>query len=369
MIDTLAIFQEAQRLTNSEEAFLLATVVYTKGSAPQKAGARMLVRQDGSFLGTLGGGCVEGDIWYLAREMLAGKAPARFKTYTLNETMAAQDGLICGGTMYFFLRPVYPGSLFAERIPRILAALSGGDPLVSATLVDTTEGAPGECLLSDELPPGKQQNGYAQLAAALDKHQRLAAFGENQFLRQSDGRSIYLEGFTTAPLLVILGAGHIGKAVYKLAVDVGFQVVVIDDRADFANAERFPDAASVIAAEFAAGIAQLTLNVNSYILVATRGHRYDDIALQAALNTPARYIGLLGSKRKSLLIYESLREKGISTDALQRVHAPVGLDIGALSPAELAVSIMAEIIAVRRGGKGGLMKMKLPLFADTKLPV
>ncbi len=367
MIDTQAIFQEAQRLTSNGEPFLLATVVHTKGSAPQKAGARMLVRTDGSFLGTLGGGCVEGDIWYLAREMLAEKSPPRFKTYTLNETMAAQDGLICGGTMYFFLRPVYPGSRFADQIPRILEALSGGKPLVSATLVDTPSGSPGESLLSDELSAENQPNGFALLAAALTEHRQLAAFGEKHFLRQPDGRGIYLEGFTTAPLLVILGAGHVGKAVCKLAVDVGLQVVIIDDRADFANRERFPEATTVIAADFAAGIRQLTLNANSYILVATRGHRYDDDALQAALNTPASYIGLLGSKRKSLLIYESLREKGISEDALQRVHAPVGLDIGAISPAELAVSIIAEIIAVRRAGKGGFMKMKLPTQAGIKI--
>ena len=151
-----------------------------------------------------------------------------------------------------------------------------------------------------------------------------------------------------------------GKAVSQLAAGLGFRLIIVDDREEYADPERFPEAEQTIVADFSNGLTDLPINQNTYILVATRGHRFDDIATAAAVDSPARYVGLLGSKRKSLMIYKNLAEKGISVERIQEIRSPVGVDIGALTPSELAVSIMAEIIAIRRGGSGGFMKMDMP---------
>jgi len=185
----------------------------------------------------------------------------------------------------------------------------------------------------------------------------VAAFGDNQFHRASNGSQIYVEGFTSPPTLILIGGGHVNKAISNLAATLGFRIFVVDDRPEFANGERFAEAEGVIIADYSDGLDKLKVNSNTYIVVATRGHKYDDVALAEAIRTPARFVGLLGSKRKSILIYKNLLGHNIPLERIQEVHAPIGLNIGALTPEELAVSIMAEIIMVRRGGDGGSMKM------------
>jgi len=361
------IFSEAAKLLNQNQPFVLATVVRTKGSTPQKAGAKMLIREDGSSVGTLGGGCVEGDIWYIATEMLRKKEPPQYRSYTLNEELAAKDGLICGGTMYFWIESAYSSQEFLPYFQPILDAIEGGQPVSLATVVKSAsspkESATGEMpsgtkllIYEDGAATGSFQNKEIE-KSVIKSGQRLAAFGENEYLQTLDGTEIFLEGYTTPPALIILGGGHVGKAISSLAATLGYQIIIIDDREDFANPQRFPEAAKTIVAEFDKGLAELSVNANSYIVIATRGHRYDDIALEGAIRTPARYIGLLGSKRKSLLIFKRLSESGIAPERIREIRAPVGLNIGALTPEELAVSIMGEIIALRRGGSGGFMKM------------
>jgi xanthine dehydrogenase accessory factor len=354
------IFSKAAELIRQNRPFIFTTVVRTKGSTPQKAGAKMLIRANGSTLGTLGGGCVEGDIWYIATEMLRKKEPPQYRHYTLNEDIAAGDGLVCGGTMYFWIEPVYDGEKFFPYLNPILEAINGGKPVSLATVVKT---------VSPEIQLGKKLliyedgsvsgdlNDTSFKKAIIKPGRRLAAFGENEFFAVTGGAEVYIEGFTTPPTLIIMGGGHVGKAVSTLAATLGYRVIIIDDREEFANSQRFPEAFRTIPADFEQGLAQFSVNANTYIVIATRGHHYDDIALEAAIRTPARYIGLLGSQRKSLLIFKRLAEKGISPDRIREIHAPIGLDIGALTPEELAVSIMGEIVAVRRGGKGEFMKL------------
>jgi xanthine dehydrogenase accessory factor len=360
------IFEEAIQSINNNQPCVIATLVRTKGSAPQKAGAKMLVRQDGSAVGTLGGGCVEGDIWYLAREILEKCEKPLFRKYQLNEEMAARDGLVCGGVMYFFIEPVYEAGDFLFIAKHIVNAGQGGKPLSVATLINSPAGkvAPGSKMLIFEDGSCLHRFKHEEAAEKAQKSgQKLAAFSENEFLRLEDGTEMFIEGFSTPPTLVILGGGHVGKAVSTLAAGLGFRIMIIDDREEYANPQRFPEAEQTIVADFAGGLNRLNISPNSYILIATRGHRLDDVAAEAALRTPARYIGLLGSKRKSLLIYRNLLDKGIPAERVGEIRAPVGLDIGALTPGEIALSIMAEIIALRRGGSGGFMKMN---FAKTK---
>ena len=339
---------------------VLATVVRTKGSTPQKAGAMLLVRQDGSGLGTLGGGCVEGDIWFAAKEILRQNGGPEFKDYYLNEDIAARDGLVCGGTMYFYLEPLREPEDFLSIGNEIVEAYDGGQPVSLATVVNTKEGGPalGSKLLLRVDGTVSGSLGNAELdAQAVEIAQKVADVGSSEAFSTADGTEVFVEGFTTPPTLVMVGGGHVGKATADLANHLGYRVYVVDDRPEFSNEERFPYAEESVVTPYENWAEHLDLNVNTFVVVATRGHRYDDMALESALNTRARYIGLLGSRRKTIMIFQRLLQNGVSLERIKEVYAPVGLNIGALEPEELAVSIMSEIIMVRRGGDGGQMQM------------
>ncbi len=354
------VIQEAVNQVDSGNPCVLATVVRTKGSTPQKAGAMLLVRQDGTAVGTLGGGCVEGDIWFAAQEILRNQGGPEFKDYYLNEDIAARDGLVCGGTMYFYLEPFREADDFSDIGHELLGAYDGGEPAALATIVrsDGDTAALGAKLLlrSD----GSVAGGIGTAALdelALEAAARVAAVGANESVSIDDATELFVEGFTTPPTLVMVGGGHVGKATADLAHRLGYRVYVVDDREDFANAGRFPYAEDTIVTPYTNWAEHLDINVNSFIVVASRGHWFDDVALESALTTRARYIGLLGSRRKTLMIYQRLLQEGVPRERLAQVYSPIGLDIGALEPEELAVSIMGEIIMARRGGKGSPMTM------------
>ena len=354
------VIQEAVNQLDTGKPCVLATVVRTKGSTPQKAGAMLLVREDGTAVGTLGGGCVEGDIWFAAREILRNEGGPEFKDYYLNEDIAARDGLVCGGTMYFYLEPFREPDDFSDIGHELLSAYDGGEPAALATVVrsegDTAPLGAKLLLRSDGSIAGSI--GTAELdETALEVAARVASVGANEAVTIDDKTELFVEGFTTPPTLVMVGGGHVGKATADLAHRLGYRVYIVDDRQDFANPERFPYAEETIVTPYTDWATHLDVNVNSFIVVASRGHWFDDVALESALTTRARYIGLLGSRRKTLMIYQRLLQLGIPRERLAEVRAPVGLDIGALEPEELAVSIMSEIIMARRGGKGSPMTM------------
>ena len=354
------VIQEAVNLLEKGESCVLATVVRTRGSTPQKAGAKLLVRKDGTGVGTLGGGCVEGDIWFAAKEIMRFRGGPEFKDYFLNEEIAARDGLVCGGSMYFFLDPLWENTDFLPFAKEALQAYDGGPIVGIATVVRSPNAdLPGARFMLREDGSTQGSLGDPKVEGlALDAIRQVSNLGKNDTVLTSDGTELFVEGFTTPPTLVLMGGGHIGKATSTLAATLGFRTYVVDDRPEFANPDRFPEAASTIIAPYSEGLAQVPINANTYIVVATRGHRQDDYALEAAIGTPATYVGLLGSKRKTLLIYRHLLEKGHSPEILRKVRSPMGLDIGALTPEEIAVSIMSEIIMVRRGGHGGAMQME-----------
>ena len=354
------VIQGAMDLLEQGQPCVLATVVRTKGSTPQKPGAMLLVRQDGSGLGTLGGGCVEGDIWFAAREILRRHGGPEFKDYFLNEDVAARDGLVCGGTMYFYLEPVWEAEEFLPIGTEIVEAYEGGSPLSLATVVNDPQGGGnlGAKLILRVDGSVTGSLGDPDLDSRIvEIAQRVAEVGNTESLITDDGIEVFVEGFTTPPTLVMVGGGHVGKAAADLAHMLGYRVFVVDDRPEFANEERFPYAEQIVVSPYDQWASHFSLNVNSFVVAATRGHRFDDMALESALTTRARYVGLLGSRRKTLMIYQRLIQQGTPVDRLQQVYAPIGLNIGALTPEELAVSIMSEIIMVRRGGTGGQMKM------------
>ena len=339
---------------------VLATVVRTKGSTPQKAGAMLLVKDDGSGLGTLGGGCVEGDIWFAAKEMLRDGSGPEFKDYYLNEDIAARDGLVCGGTMYFYLEPLRSLDDFLPLGDEILEAYDGGEPVSLATVVNSPrrpELLGAKLLLRVDGTVSGTLGSETLDEPALEVARRVAEVGNTESISTDDGTEIFVEGFTTPPTLVMVGGGHVGKATADLANFLGYRVYIVDDRPEFSNEERFAYAEQTIVTPYERWSDLLSINVNTFVIVATRGHRYDDMALESALKTRARYIGLLGSRRKTLMIYRRLLEQGVTKERIREVYAPIGLNIGALTPEEIAVSVMSEVIMVRRGGDGGKMTM------------
>ncbi len=252
------IFEEICKLKREGKRAALATIVNVRGSIPSVVAAKMLVREDGSILGTVGGGCVESDVRKGAMEVMQDEKPKTFN-FNLDQRPDDDTGLVCGGSLQVFIEPVIP-----------------------------------------------------------------------------------------SPLLYIFGGGHVGLNVYKVATIAGFETVICDDRELYANRERFPDAREIHAGEMDAIFSELSPNSSAYIVIVTRGHRYDMNVLRWALDTPAQYIGMIGSGRKVLGVYKQLEAQGASPESFQRVFAPIGLDIAAATPEEIAISIVAELIAHRR---------------------
>ena len=365
------VFRETVRVLEQDQSCVLATVVRTKGSTPQKPGAKLLVRADGSGVGTLGGGCVEGDIWFAAKMLLREGGGAELKDYFLNEELAARDGLVCGGTMYFLLDPVREPQSFLPYAQEIVSAYEGGVPVALATLMKPPPGsdAPvGARLFVWEDGSSQGTLGDRALdAAAVKKGRDLMAYGKCDYVSTPDGAELFVEAYTTPPTLVLMGGGHISRALAPLAKPLGFRIYVIDDRPEFANRERFPMAeATMVVPSYEEGLDQIPINTNTFVVIATRGHKYDDAATEAAARSRAGYVGLLGSKRKNLLIFRELHRKGIPEERIGSIHAPVGLDIGGRTPEEIAMSIMAEILMCRLGGDGRPLKMEERLFAKAK---
>lgn len=362
------VFKETKRLLNDRHKLVLATVVRTKGSTPQKPGAKLLVREDGSGVGTLGGGCVEGDIWFAAQQLLKNVGPTQFREYQLNEDLAAEEGLVCGGTMYFMIDPIYEPEELLGFAHEINGAYSGEKPVALATLISN----PGESILplGSGIETGRKlfiredgttigSLGSKSIDAdAVGRGSQLMIHGSNEYVVTENGTEYFIEGYTSPPKLILVGGGHVSKAISSMADKLGFHVYITDDRSEFANNERFPEAKETIAMKPAQALDQIHITKNSFIVVATRGHKYDSDALAAAAKTSASYVGLLGSKRKIILIYEALVRMGLPKDRIKDLRAPIGLDINARTPDEIAISIMSEILMFQLGGSGANMKLE-----------
>ena len=355
------VFHEAVDLLEKDDQLVVATVIRTKGSTPQKPGAKLLVRADGSGVGTLGGGCVEGDIWFAATQLMKGRGSAEYREYQLNEELAAEDGLVCGGTMFFLIDPVYRPEDYLDYAREIDSAYEGGGAVALASLIKPGPGS--DAPLGSKLfirEDGGTEGTLGEVGLdreVVEKARGLMVHGKNDYVVAESGAEYFVEAYTTPPQLVICGGGHVSKAISAHARALGFRLFITDDRAEFANEERFPEADMVVAKKPEEALTELPINPNTFIIVATRGHRFDNVALAAAANTPARYVGLMGSKRKTILIYEDLVRLGIPIDRINEIRSPIGLDISARTPEEIAVSIIAEVLMFRLGGTGHPMKL------------
>ena len=352
----LDVTAEAVRLLECGERFSLATLVDAHGSTPQRVGARLLVRADGTTVGTLGGGCIEAEVWERAKQAMASGKP-ELLDFTLNEDIAVDYGLACGGTERIFIDPTFAPADAA--LARALAgAASGERRAVVITVIagnEATAAARRVAVFEDGTVAG---DAGAVQAEAVEVARRLIAAPRPKpaVVSLSAGVEAFADVFAEPPEVVIIGAGHVGLAVANVAHLLGYRMTVIDDRVDFANSTRFPNASDVIAADVEEAIDGHAMTRNSAVVIVTRGHKYDYQAVAAAARSNAGYIGLMGSRRKVTLIFRQLIADGVPPDRLRDIHAPIGLDIGAISPEEIAVSIMAEITMHRLGGDGGSMR-------------
>ena len=344
------VFTEALDLLQSGEKVALSTIVSSKGSLPMSKKAKMLVRPDGKIVGTVGGGCLEADVWAEARRVVESETPSLQK-FILTEKHAGENGLNCGGNVEIFTEPLLPGrdeTLLAE-IKRIIAARGSA---VLATLV--AGGDAHRKLLIDAT--GEQWGSLGHFE--VDQH-IIGAFNALETIPEGllkvidlevDGheQKVFLESICPEPTLYLFGGGHVAYAIAQIAHTVGFRIVVIDDRPMFANRERFPMASETLTLDMDTAFEHLSIDELSYIVAVTRGHQHDKPIIRQAVKTKAGYIGMIGSRRKTALMWKDLEAEGIARAVLEGVHAPIGLDIGADTPEEIAVSVVSELIQVRR---------------------
>ncbi len=328
------------------------SVVETRGSTPQKAGAAMLVFPDGSQRGTLGGGCVEAEVKQRALRVLADPGRAgrgEVLTFCLDDNYGWDDGLICGGRMSILADPLRAGGA-ADYYGRFRELIESGHGCTEAVVVGTASGLPvGSRYLFDG--HGRPAACHADGPAPEGVLRHLRPLAERPGPATRDGVA-YLPILPRITLLIV-GGGHVGQAVARLAAEVDFDVWVMDDRAAYASRQRFPTAERLIVGDIGPtlkGLAAAGIGPATYCLIVTRGHNHDEEALYHLAPTAAGYVGMIGSKRKIKLIFEDLIAKGVAADTLARVHAPLGFDIGSQTVPEIAVSIVAELIARRNLG-------------------
>jgi xanthine dehydrogenase accessory factor len=327
-------------------------LVETRGSTPQKAGAAMLVFDDGSQAGTLGGGCVEAEVKRKALAQLGGAAAVvRFQ---LDDDYGWDDGLICGGRMQVLIDPLEKAAE-QEYFARLQALIAEGAGVTEAIVFDAD---------SSGLPEGASYlfDGEGTLVAhvrgPLESGDAPRAIRDALEPLAARPKPHAAHGVAYLPLparcrLVIVGGGHVGQAVGNLAAELDFDVWVVDDRQEFVSQERFPLAERRIAGPMGEVLPTLEMTPNTYCLIVTRGHNHDEEALFHLINRGARYLGMIGSKRKIKLIFDDLAAEGVSSELLSQVYAPVGLDIGSQTVMEIAVSIAAELVAHRNLGIAG----------------
>lgn len=327
-------------------ACVYCTLIETRGSTPQKAGAAMAIFRHGGQVGTLGGGCVEAEVRARSLQLIEGNEPAIF-TFLLDDDYGWDDGLICGGRMTFVAQPLSAAHL-PDYFRTLLDLLESGSGCTEAIVASADEARmpAGARLLFDA--DGAEIARYHLDAFASNVAQAAGRLAKRPRPRLQNGIA-YLPVLPRCPLLVV-GAGHVGQAVARLAHTVDFDVLVADDRESFANAERFPMAHSLLVGDLGHVLKDFEPNPNTYGLIITRGHSHDEEALYRLVCKPFRYLGMIGSRRKIRLIFDDLLKENIPRAALDRVYAPLGIDIGSQTVPEIAVSIVAQLVGHRNLG-------------------
>lgn len=354
------LFSSACHLIRQGENIVLVTIALQSGSTPRESGAKMIVCEDGRIVGTVGGGLVEAQCIELGQKLLTAQIAqkenaseadgeiAMVKHFDLTNEEAAKAAMVCGGRLTVVAQrinaapaPTAQGQSGAAALKAVHEALSQGIPCGL-----TTELAPLAYTFADSLPDSTESCFVATNFTVTPLAD--SGFAASSAKLQQDGSACcFTEQFAPQPRLIIFGAGHVAQPTAHIAAMTGFNVIVLDDRPEFANKERFPESNTMVLPGFGQSFADLHITPQCYIVIMTRGHLHDKTVLEQALQTPATYIGMIGSKRKRDTLYERMRSEGVTNEAIARCHCPIGLEIGGQTPEEIAVSIMAEVIRHR----------------------
>jgi len=344
------VHRKVVELADGGRSFAVVLILEASGSTPRKAGVKAIIDAKGSIWGTVGGGQVEAECQRRAVEACKSKRPVVFD-FQLEGAMTADDAPLCGGTMRILIDPTAAEDRAAYAdAAEALQRRERGVLLTVIRAVTETE-VTARWFAENAIPSGAAFPGSEAIRSCLARET------PRLFVEQSEKPSARLEVFVepviAKPLLLIVGAGHIGQALALQATLIGFDVAVIDDRPEFANPAVFPDGVTTRCGDIPKEVADFPVAEDTYIVVVTRGHKHDAEALETCIHRPAAYIGMIGSRRKVALMRRNFIETGLATEEeFNRVYAPVGLDIGAVTVPEIAASIAAQLIAVRRKGSG-----------------
>ena len=344
-MNDLEIYRKAALLLRGGENIALATVISTTGSTPGKVGYKMLVwGKNGETAGTVGGGATEAEIINKAGNILP-KTENRLLSFKLDGVEDDEKG-ICGGSIEFLIETFDKNTL--PLFEELSATCDSGAKAVLVSIISPKK-PPEKILLKD--PEQIETTTNVNFSpAVIEFIKKLAAQEQTAKKVSADGVEIFVETIFAPPMVFIFGAGHLSYYISRYAKSVHFGVTICDDRAEFANKTRFPDANNISVENFESVFDKTEINKNSYIVIVTKGHKSDEIVLAQAVKTNAKYIGMIGSKRKTATVLNKLRKKGISKEVLSRVYSPIGISIGAVTPEEIALSIVCELVKIRRIG-------------------
>lgn len=353
------------------ETVAMATIVRRKGSVPREVGAKMLVHRGGAISGTVGGGCGEAEVWRGALNVIDTGRPTTVQV-DLTEEIALESQGVCGGIFDVFIQPwrnmppsdqpsmpqlaqAISEALDGERASALLTVIAAGQPWrarIGQTMLVREDG---DMLGTLALPDAP-----ADLPAQLVQAARQAIDAGKPRIEKIGGpenawAEVFVEPFLPPPVLLIAGAGHIAAPLAALAHLMGYSVSVTDDRASFANRERFPDARRLLVGDIEATLRDYPITPRTSIVLVTRAHAHDVQGLRAIIDSPAAYIGMIGSQRRVWAVFKLLHDEGVPAEKLLRVRAPIGLDLGGATPEEIALAIMSEITMLRRNGSGAAM--------------
>jgi xanthine dehydrogenase accessory factor len=356
------MYRQVKQLLQEGETLAIATVVSALGSTPREVGAKMVITASGDILGTIGGGCGEAEVRREAVQVIRSRKATMVKVELMDD-IESDSPAVCGGIMNIFVDPWHDtagATVCGQLADQLIQITEEGAAAVVATVITAENCAdvfPGEkCLVRDGIAKAGNVRNQAVLQAIIKESEaRLRKEESRQLSIQpagSDGKvDVFFEIIPATRKVIIVGAGHLAIPLVKFAKTLGFHITVLDDRVLYANRDRFPDVDEVLVGDMAETLRKIPITPFTYIVLITRGHQFDEPCLREVINSPAKYIGMIGSKRRVKACFIRFRdEEGIPQELLDRVYAPIGLDINAESPEEIALAIASEMIKVRRGG-------------------
>jgi xanthine dehydrogenase accessory factor len=344
------IYAELARLLAEGDSVAVATIIDVRGSVPREVGAKMLIHPLGKHVGTVGGGCGEADVIRTALDVLQTGAPETVHV-DLTEDITMQALGVCGGVMDVFIERAEPAEVGwpGEYVEALRESMLNREPVALATVVRGEQAGRSAVIWLNRAPLGGL--GLGEREAAVVEDARAILRGRQHKLLKYGDASVFVEVQRRAPEMLIVGGGHIALPLAQVAAMCDFSVTVLDDRPGFVSADRFPTARQRISGPLRETVRDLPMDQDTYIILVTRGHSHDVECLLEVLDRPVGYIGMIGSQRRVDAVFQLLvEEMGIPAEKLDRVYAPIGIAIGARTPAEIAVCIMAEVVNVLRNG-------------------